>query len=398
MTEQLPHILVVDDEQEIRQMVALCLEKSGCRISCAQDAVEAYALMEQETCDVIVTDVMMPGEDGIKFLARVHERWPDVPVIIMTGYAQLQMAVNAIKNGAFDFVHKPFDFGYLRKIVERAIRHSRLINMEKNYRVELERALAQRSDELKSAMLELEYARTAMIKAATDKSEFLANLSHEMRTPMNGVIGALDLLAEEPIADSAQGYLAIARQSADRMVNLVDEMLSFGAYRAGTANATHNNLIDIQSYLGTLLTTYRPKFSAKGLTFDLTIQPGLPQHIWTDQEQLSKLIDIVVGNALKFTEQGGCLVTVFRSVGTDNEDILNVVVSDSGVGIPDGMLERIFEPFVQGDGSLTRRYEGVGLGLSIARQIAQLLNGTIHAEHGEPCGSRFCIALKMITP
>ena len=133
-----PHVLVVDDEIEIRQMVAHCLQKAGFDVSTAENAESAYKLLGLGSYYAIVTDVMMPGEDGISFLGRVHRTWPEIPVILMTGYAQLQMAVNAIKNGALDFVYKPFDFDHLRKIVERAVNYTQLLRMEKNYRSELE--------------------------------------------------------------------------------------------------------------------------------------------------------------------------------------------------------------------------------------------------------------------
>lgn len=398
MDDAKPHVLVVDDESEIRHMVGLCLEKSGYVISSAPDTAIAFAQLEKQPCDAIITDVMMPGEDGISFLARVHERWPEIPVIIMTGYAQLQMAVNAIKNGAFDFVHKPFDFGYLRKIVERAVRHSALVHMEKNYRADLERALSKRTEELKSSMLELEYARSAMLKSVTEKNDFLATISHEMRTPMNGVVGALDLLADELTDSTAQGYLAMARESADRMVALVDEMLSFGVSRSKNGVVAHNNLIELHAFFDSVHKRYQPSFSAKGLAFDLSLVAGLPQHVWTDQEHLEKLINIIIENSLKFTHHGGSSIAVSAETSADGEQLLTIAVCDTGIGIPDGMLEKIFEPFVQGDGSFTREYEGVGLGLSIARQIAQILNGTVHAEHGADGGSRFVISLKMITP
>lgn len=127
-----PHVLVVDDEIEIREMLSLCLQKWGFNVSTVENAKSAHELLEFGIYHAIVTDVMMPGEDGISFLGRVHKTWPDIPVILMTGHAQRQMAANAIKNGAFDFVYKPFDFDHLRKIVERAVNYTRLQQMDRN--------------------------------------------------------------------------------------------------------------------------------------------------------------------------------------------------------------------------------------------------------------------------
>ena len=175
-----PHILIVDDEPGIRQMLSLCFQKSSYRITTAVDAAEASTLLVLEQFDAIISDVMMPGEDGIAFLGRVHASWPDLPVVLMTGHAQMQMAVNAIKNGAFDFVCKPFDFDHMRKIVERAVNYSKLQNMEKNYRAELEETVARRTAELKESMAELDFARTALQQAASDKSRFMSTISHEI--------------------------------------------------------------------------------------------------------------------------------------------------------------------------------------------------------------------------
>ena len=120
--------------------------------------------------------------------------------------------------------------------------------------------------------------------------------------------------------------------------------------------------------------------------------------IWTDRDQLSRLLGILIGNALKFTDHGGVKLEVtMQDTGKDGNTLL-FSVTDSGVGIPEGMLERIFEPFVQGDGSYTRRHGGVGLGLSIARQIALLLNGHLWAEHLPGGGSSFKFSLKIIAP
>ncbi len=396
----LPHILIVDDEPDIRQMVSLCFQKHGFRITCAEDAAEAFKLLLSEQFDAIVSDVMMPGEDGIAFLGRVHESWPEIPVILMTGHAQLQMAVNAIKNGAFDFVHKPFDFDHLRKIVLRAVDYRNLQRMEKNYRDELEETVARRTADLKEAMVELDFARTTLQRATADKSTFMSTVSHEMRTPMNGVIGSLELMAEEGVTGVASEYLSMARESADNMMKLINQLLSFNYLNVHDGGISHHDLIDLPTFLHSIIEDRQSAFKRKGLKLSLQMADDLPRQIWTDREKLSRLFEILLGNALKFTEDGAVSLSVCRTASDEDGtgEILRCTVSDSGSGIPDGMLERIFEPFMQGDGSFTRRHEGVGLGLAIARQNAMLLNGHLWAEHIPAGGSRFIVALKISTP
>ena len=392
------HILIVDDEPGIRQMLALCFKKKGFRITSAGDAAEASKLLVQEQFDAIVSDIMMPGEDGISFLGRVHESWPEIPVILMTGHVQMQMAVNAIKNGAFDFVCKPFDVDYMGKIVERAVNYSKLQRMEKNYRVELENMVSLRTAELKTSMAELDFARKALQQAATDKSNFMSTVSHEMRTPMNGVIGSLELMAEEGVSGVSAEYLAMARQSADNMMTLINQLLSFNAPQANGGEVSNRDLIDLPSLLNAIITNNRPLFTLKGLALSVRMADDLPQQICTDREKISRLIEILFNNALKFTTHGAVSLEASRLCSDGGGESLVFVVTDSGTGIPEGMLERIFEPFVQGDGSLSRCYEGVGLGLAIARQNASLLNGCVYAEHVPAGGSRFIVTIKISTP
>lgn len=393
-----PHVLIVDDEAELCHMVAICLQQSGLRISIAGNAADAYSLLEQEEYDAIITDVMMPGENGISFLGRVHKAWPDIPVILMTAFAQLQMAVDAIKNGAFDFIRKPFDFGHMCKIIERAVNYSKLQRMEKNYRAELEETVVSRTAELKDALVELDVARSALLKNFTKKSEFLSNVSHEMRTPMNGVVGGLSLLENEVSTAKGMKYLEIVRQSADNMVSLIDQLLTFGKGTGQSGNAARFDLINLATNLNAVVAEFQPDFAQKGISLALRIADDIPPQIQTQKEHLNRLLEILLGNALKFTDLGAVTLDVIRNNLEGNGEMLHFIITDSGIGIPKGMLERIFEPFVQGDGSYTRRHGGVGLGLAIAQQKALILNGRLLAEHVPDGGSCFKFSMKLLEP
>lgn len=386
--ERKAHILVIDDEPDILQVVALCLEQLGYSVSTVPNAVEAYCLISNFEFDVIMTDVMMPGEDGISFLARIHQILPDVPIIIMTGFAQLQMAVNAIKNGAFDFIHKPFDFDYLRQVMRKAVTYTSLRKMEKNYRAELEEAVARRTCELEHALAQLEATRATLLKAASDKTEFMTTMTHEMRTPMNGVIGALDLLADADLSGPQLEYLCLARQSADNMVELVDRVLSFSG-GVGRGPIVFHDVLDLPHAIESLAVAHRPQFAARGLSFDVQVAPSVPRCIRCDSEQLTRMLDILLGNALKFTDKGGVSLEVSLERIEEHHALIHVCVSDSGIGISPEMIEHVFDPFIQVDGSLNRRFGGTGLGLSIARQIAALFSGDIRAESTPGEGSRF---------
>ncbi len=395
-TEKTAHVLVIDDEDGILRMMRRFLEQSGYRASTVDNAEAAYQVLREHDIDAIVTDVMMPGEDGIAFLAKVHQQLPDVPVIIMTGFAQLQTAVDAITHGAFDFIYKPFDMHYLLNVVGKALEFSGLRRMEKRYRSELEETVALRTDELKSALAHLDAARESLLKAANDKSEFMTTITHEMRTPMNGVIGALDLLEGAELPGASREYLLLARQAADNMVALVNQLLCFSG-SAGPGPAVCHEAIDLRHFLEALAQDYHPRCAGKGIAFEVRIAPGVPAKVRCDGERLAQLLGILLGNALKFTDHGGVRLEVSAESLDDQCADLRISVRDSGIGIPADMLERIFDPFTQVDGSITRRFGGAGLGLSIARQIALLLGGRIWAESvPEGSGFHFCANVDVV--
>jgi len=392
-SEKAPNILILDDEEAIRRMVALYLVKCGYHVSTASCSSEAYQLIDETGFDAIVTDVSMPGEDGISFLGNVHQRWPDIPVIIMTGYAKLQTTIDAIKNGAFDFIQKPFDPGYLARVIAKAVEFSRLRKLERNYRVELEQMVAIRTVQLKQALGELEAARSSLLRGATEKNQFMSTISHEMRTPMNGVIGALDLLTDHDLSGIQREYALLARQAADTMMELVDRMISL-ATGLRQPSADQNAVTLLPPLLEELVNSYNPRCSRKGLALDVHLDPELPGGIRCDGELLKRLLDILLGNALKFTDKGFIRLGATLESCDEQNVTIQFEVSDSGNGIPADMHERIFEPFTQVDGSTTRRHEGAGLGLSIARQIALLLNGNIRVESRPGEGSTFHFRIK----
>jgi signal transduction histidine kinase len=181
------------------------------------------------------------------------------------------------------------------------------------------------------------------------------------------------------------------------MVELVDRMLSFSD-GAGRGPVACHEALDLPLVIESAALRHRPRFTEKGLSFHVVLAPDLPRRINCHREQLERLLDIVLGNALKFTEKGGATLAVAPEEDDGRGATIRLTVTDSGIGIPAEMLERIFDPFIQVDGSLTRRFGGAGLGLSIARQIALLLNGRIWAESTPGEGSSFVFVMKASLP
>jgi signal transduction histidine kinase len=391
------NILAVDDEQDILPLLDYCLKSDTVAVTTANRARHALDLLENTKFDVILTDVMMPEMDGLQFLQEIRNRCNDTPVILMSGHAQLDMALTAIKNGAFDLVHKPFDFDLLRKCVSRAIEFSELRQMEKNYQIELETTVAKRTAELTATLEQLEDARNLALQASQDKAKFLSTISHEMRTPMNGVVGAIDLLEDSSLTPDQHSYLLMAKVSADKMLDLVNKMISFARGDSLQPSGTVE-CVSIKTLLDAIAKELETMLTNSNIVVKVLVADKLPETICCETETIRKIIKLLTGNAAKFTETGSITIKASLAETADDQPTLLISVIDTGIGIPPEMIEKIFDPFMQVDASLTKIHNGVGLGLSLARQMATHINASIWAENNHDHGSCFNLKLPIRLP
>jgi signal transduction histidine kinase len=384
-------LLVVDDEESILITISEVLRLEGYGVDTAASGREALSLLEAgATYDLVLTDLHMEDGDGLALLEEVRSRSPLTITIVLTGFAAVESAIAALRHGAYDYLTKPCIIAELTHTVARGIEHRRLMLAEREARAgleelnrELERRVEKRTAELRRVNRELTEANRA-------KDIFLATLSHELRTPLTPVIGWVNLLrsggAEDPSMLS-QGLDAIQR-NAQLQARLIDDLLDISRVVSGKLRIDPEP-VDLCAVVESAAETVRAEAQARSveLSVELTKRPVV---VHGAPVRLQQIVWNLMSNAVKFTPKGGRVSARAWAEGGE----ACVEVTDTGIGISPDFLPHVFDRFRQADGSTTRQYGGLGLGLAIVRALAELHGGWVRADsEGQGRGARFTVCL-----
>ena len=375
-------IIVVEDEKGARATLCGILEDAGYNVIGLERGTDAFEAIREGVFDVIITDIRLPDVGGMEILELAKEINPDAAVIVMTGYASVETAVDAVNQGAYAYFVKPVNPEEIKTAVANALRQQRLLRENKKLVENL-----QQSNKL------LYEANEELKKATQAKSEFLAHMSHELRTPLNVIIGFSELLLDEipgKINAAQKQNLGDILNGGKNLLNLINEILDISKIEAGRMELTFRNL-SLSNLIDSLGNEMMPILAPRGQTLEIGVEEGLPL-VRADRAKIRQVLLNLLSNAMKFTPDGGKL----KVEAVRNGSRVQVSVSDNGIGINKEDQEKVFEEFCQLESPLSEDKSGTGLGLTIARQIIDRHGGRIWVESEYGKGSCFNFTLPVV--
>ncbi len=232
-----------------------------------------------------------------------------------------------------------------------------------------------------------------LIKAKQAKEQFLANMSHEIRTPINGIVGMLNLLEEIPATEEQKKYLNAIKTSSGNLQVIINDILDLSAVESGNIKFEKIGF-NLQSFFNSLISSFSYAAKQKGISITLNFDPYIDKVIIGDPVRLNQIISNLIGNAVKFTKRGYVKVYALKISEENNLGNFQFIVDDSGIGIPENKIQKVFENFEQGDATVNRKFGGTGLGLSIVKQLVEVQGGSIDVQSKSGRGTKFIINLK----
>ena len=368
-------ILVVDDDAINREVVCAHLRHQF-QVTEAENGQLCLDQLKKQNFDILLLDLMMPGVSGFDVLQTLMDQPGEKtspPIIVLSARDQPSAISRAFSLGAVDYVTKPF---HKEELLARIRAH---VTLKRNAQELVEHARSE-------AKLHEEKAVAEASNQA--KSAFLANMSHEIRTPMNAIIGLSHLTLQSELTDKQRDYISKIQTSGHLLLGIINDILDFSKIEAGKMNmeSISFNLDEVLNNLSGMLNI---KIEEKGLELLFSRNPEVPDFLVGDPLRLGQVLINLANNAIKFTESGEVELSVVVLETVEDTIRLQFSLRDSGIGMTEEQAARLFQPFSQADSTITRKYGGTGLGLTICKRIVEMMSGRIWVESRPGEGSVF---------
>lgn len=358
-------VLVIDDELAIRDSCCQVLTKDGYRAETAINGDIGLRKIRDIKPDLVLIDLKMPGIGGMELLGKIDDIDPNIISVVITGYATIELAVEAIKLNAYDFIPKPFTPDQLRIVVERGLERRRLA---------IESARLQQEKEIM-------------------KENFITLVSHQLRSPLASVKQYFVVILEGftgEVSSKQKEMIERASNHIDFLLQLINDWLDMSRIEAGNITKKFGP-VDLILILSETLQLLIPLADARKVTIDLNLHDNLPM-IQGDRESLKQAFTNLISNGIYYNREGGTVTVSTAEEGND----LTVEICDTGIGISEDNLHFIFEEFFRVKCKETQGLNGSGLGLPIAKRIIEAHNGSIRVTSEVGKGTTFCVTLPKI--
>ena len=360
-----PGVLIVDDDRDFADSLVDLLLAQGYETTIADTPEAAIAAVSSTEVAVVMLDIRLGVISGVDLMSRLKAQRPDLICVLMTAHLDTQTAIKALRHGAYDYCDKSCEPSEIYAVLERCFERRQL---------QEERRAAHEA--LRRAKEEAEAARSLAEAASQTKSEFLATMSHELRTPLNAVIGFSQIMMSETLgpigSPQYRDYAKDIHDSGVHLLEIINDILDLSKAEAGKLELDED-WVDIGGAVSAACRLIGPRAERAQLSVVQRIPVKLPA-LWADERKLKQILLNLISNSVKFTPAGG---RIEISAMLDAPSGLSILVQDTGIGIPSGDLDRVLEPFVQVENSLTRSYQGSGLGLPLAAKMTELHGGKL---------------------